>query len=57
MAAIIVGALGWEGDPVQESADNAVELADLVVVVIIELVPEDDPVELAVLLAYVLKWM
>jgi hypothetical protein len=29
----------------------------LVVVVIIELVPEDDPVELAVLLAYVLKWM
>ena len=55
VAAIVVAELGWEGDPVRESADNAVELADLVVVVIIELVPEDDPVELAVLLAYVFK--
>jgi hypothetical protein len=55
VAAIIVGELGWEGDPVQESADNAVELADVVVVVITELGPEDNALQLAEILADVVK--
>ena len=51
MAAIIVGELGWEGDPVQESVDNALELADVVAFVITELVLQDDPLQFAEILA------